>query len=466
MEFFTSTLVNILTICITIVSSNKCEGVHVEVESTLFSDVVKSDAFVDKTMFLVEYFQEPSLSLITAPRGFGKSTLLNMLKSFLSIEIGAWEAPTERREAKNYLLFKTKKLEVFEKEYGFFASYFGTYPVISVDFNANGSSVTSYGDALRICKQKIHASYKEHAYLINSIRLTDDEKKWCQLWTDEKTYQNVIEHEVRWALCNLSQFLNKHFNRKVFVLVDDYDNMIMQAVFGVKNSLGLKKIVNLTSDILTNVLNDNPVLENGLLTGVFKLSDVILANVGDLWWYGFLNDHPFSDYVGFTKEEVDKLFNNTKFVDLDRNGIGGAHATYGGYQTLSGRQVYCPYSVVRFLQTCVVENYWTKSRPPEELRFFSDEFFKVRNVSSLVCTMLQGEPAVIDFLEDISVKDIVELKRVVAEKRFESKADVGLYFSLLFQLGYLGFVEPLNVDDVNFPTKEVDQVFAIIMSHH
>lgn len=70
----------------------------------------------------------------------------------------------------------------------------------------------------------------------------------------------------------------------------------------------------------------------------------------------------FSEYFGFSDEEVDKLYEkylqNTKKPQIDREGL---REWYDGYHTASGQRLYNPRSVVCALSDNQLSNYWVSS---------------------------------------------------------------------------------------------------------
>ena len=78
----------------------------------------------------------------------------------------------------------------------------------------------------------------------------------------------------------------------------------------------------------------------------------------------------FSEYFGFTDEEVDVLYEKythlCKKLQVPRNGLQN---WYDGYFTASGKRLYNPRSVVMALRFNQLSNYWTSSGPYDESFF-------------------------------------------------------------------------------------------------
>lgn len=98
----------------------------------------------------------------------------------------------------------------------------------------------------------------------------------------------------------------------------------------------------------------------------------------------------YSEYFGFSDEEVDTLF--TRYLKLtekpliDREGL---RMWYDGYLTLSGKKLYNPRSVVCTLSDNQLSNYWTNSGPYDEIFYYVRK--NVDDVRDSIALMAAGE---------------------------------------------------------------------------
>ena len=115
-------------------------------------------------MIIKDVFSVSSKILITAPRQFGKSTNINMIKRFLEIEVDPTGSPKPIHTTKNYRLFKDNNLDICTEE-DFFNEHFGRHPVVFMDFEplADVYDFTNMIDMLRIIIAK---SFSEHSFLL------------------------------------------------------------------------------------------------------------------------------------------------------------------------------------------------------------------------------------------------------------------------------------------------------------
>ena len=178
-----------------------------------FATVVREKMnFVDKTLFIKEVFDSTSqVSIITRPRRFGKTFNLTMLRHFLAETV--YGQPTKG-------LFDNLKIASLGDAY---MRHQGQYPVIYISFkDIKDSNFDTACELLCLLMQDL---YKEHAYLLSSLHISD--------W-DKKSYQIILEtncspgHFAQ-SLKLLAQCLYQHHGKKPWLLIDEYDTPIQSA---------------------------------------------------------------------------------------------------------------------------------------------------------------------------------------------------------------------------------------------
>jgi hypothetical protein len=188
-----------------------------------FSKIIHIAAFVDKTLFIKAFLEaDDEVIVALAPRRFGKSTNMDMVKEFLT---------------GNKKLFQDNQLKIWKEERFFFDMYCQENPVIYVDFK-NITGRTTDG-LLQSLKELIYCAFNEHQYLIKNI-----DGKYS--WSDTKlevlgpikiyenywnNYKNLDEDEVIKGLKRLSRCLHVYHNKPVYVLIDEFDFPIMDIIF-------------------------------------------------------------------------------------------------------------------------------------------------------------------------------------------------------------------------------------------
>lgn len=313
-----------------------------------FSCLVKATAFVDKTLFIYRFLQEdPKSVLIIAPKCFGKSTNVDMLKRFLEIEVDEQGTPKTNAnytrdpvtDTANYEMFVRDQLAI-TKHAPDMEDHLGRHPVISVDFRCG--KVKSYNDSVDCCRRAVHSAFLQHKYLLLSRKLNDQDKRVCKQWCDNSSYSESSESEVRAGLNVLSGLLYKHFKkRKVYVLIDEYDYVMTSAMFEVEDESVVHKIMKFNVGVLADVLEsyNNSVVAQGLLTGVAYIDGMDWYSLSNIVKCRFLEIHPFTDFYGVSRGEINSLFTKPEFT-LDLNVEDARQLTKDGFTVNSGRRVY------------------------------------------------------------------------------------------------------------------------------
>jgi hypothetical protein len=195
---------------------------------------------------------------------FGKSVNMDMVKCFIGkqVDVNTGASVPRDSEESNYKLFEG--LEVM-KDMAFVNEFFGKYPVIKVNFHGPVRKLTEV-DADNSCKSVIHKAYREQKYLTISEHLDDDEIDVCRKWCHEKKYKDFSSTDSCNALEELSEYLHKHHNEKAFMLVDEYDSLLIRAKFGASEE-DLDNITSLPVGILVPALRYDEHVAGEILTG-------------------------------------------------------------------------------------------------------------------------------------------------------------------------------------------------------
>ncbi|MBQ7585149.1 MAG: AAA family ATPase [Desulfovibrionaceae bacterium] len=151
--------------------------------------------------------------------------------------------------------------------------------------------------------------------------------------------------------------------------------------------------------------------------------------------YSMLHAHPFTEFMGFTEDEVLDLCQKYErdFSECKR--------WYDGYQIEDLKSIYNPRSVNGFISSGKLRNFWNETETYEALRFYLT--FKPYDLRDSVIKLLNNESLKINtgtFGNDM--------------KSFHLNDDI---LTLLVHLGYLSF-DPHN-SRVRIPNKEIATEF-------
>ena len=250
-----------------------------------FKELVdKEYCFVDKTLLIKNLLdQNAKVNLITRPRRFGKTLNMSMIQRFF-----------EKAKESNAYLFDGLKISNAEEKY---LQHQGQYPVITISLK--DMKQPDYELSFAKYKRIISEEFDRHRYLKDSQYLDEEEKEEFKQLKNKK----VDGEPLISSLYFLSSCLEKHFNKKVIVLIDEYDVPLENAHF---NGF-YDKMVELVRSVFKGVLKTNPSLEFAVLTGCLRISkESIFTGMNNLEIYP-VTDQRLSEYYGFTQSEVEDL---------------------------------------------------------------------------------------------------------------------------------------------------------------
>ncbi|OUP79821.1 hypothetical protein B5F07_21575 [Lachnoclostridium sp. An169] len=299
-----------------------------------FGDLIRKGYFyIDKTDFIREWWESgDSVTLITRPRRFGKTLNMNMLEYFFSVDYA------EQGE-----LFEG--LSIWEHEE--YRKIQGTYPVISLSF-ANVKEKDFLSTKERIA-QIIADLYIQHDFLLSDESMKEADKSYF----NSVCMGNGSEVQITGAVHKLSNFLYRHYKKKVIILLDEYDTPMQEAyVDGY-----WEEMTAFTRSLFNSTFKTNPWLERAVMTGITRVSkESVFSELNNLEVVTTTTDKYTSSF-GFTEQEV--------FAGLDECGLGEekelVRKWYDGF--IFGRQkdIYNPWSILNFLDKGEYMTYWANT---------------------------------------------------------------------------------------------------------
>ena len=287
--------------------------------------------YVDKTSFIKEWWENgDEVTLITRPRRFGKTLTMSMVEQFFSV-----------RYAGRSDLFEG--MSVWNDEY--YRGLQGTYPVISLSFAI--VKETDFGMASYRIRQLLMQLYEQNRFLQESSQLSDAEKKYY-----DRMASDMSEADAPMALHKLSEFLNRHYGKKVIILLDEYDTPMQEAYV----SGYWKEIVEFTRSMFNAAFKTNPWLERAIMTGITRVSkESIFSDLNNLEVVT-TTSNKYADCFGFTEQEV--------FAAMDELGRSEKQKVkdwYDGFIFGNVTDIYNPWSIINYLDKGSFAAYWANT---------------------------------------------------------------------------------------------------------
>lgn len=304
-----------------------------------YESLITSGCFyVDKTYFIKEWWEsQDDVTLITRPRRFGKTLNMSMLECFFS-----------NKYASRGDLFEGLSIWNDEK----YRQLHGTYPVIFISFAE--IKANNFKDTKNVMVSVINDVYKQHSYLLEDAILTDAERNLFRQLDDYSKNTNVdkdISNEIIYrSVKDLAAILYRKFEKKVIILLDEYDTPMQEAyVNGFWNDM-----VGFIRSFFNSTLKTNPYLDRAIMTGITRVSkESIFSDLNNLNVITTTNDE-YNTSFGFTESEV--------FAALDEAGLpekkDDVKLWYDGFTFGKHKDIYNPWSITNYLDKKEFKTYW------------------------------------------------------------------------------------------------------------
>jgi len=379
-----------------------------------FKHLIEEDFYYyDKTKFIDEVIKDGAqVKLFTRPRRFGKTLNMSMLKYFFDIK----EAEENRKLFKNLYIEKT---ESFKEQ--------GQYPVIFLSLK--DLKATTWEEMERKIIITLSDFLSEYEYLLNELSGINFEN------LKNIIYKEAGIDDLTTTLKFLTKILYEKYNKKIVVLVDEYDSPLVSAYI---NGY-YEKAKNFFKTFYSLVLKDNNYLQMGILTGIIRVIKAgIFSDLNNLRTYTILSDD-YTDSYGLTEEEVEK---SLKDYGIEAE-ISKVKDWYDGYK-FGDSEVYNPWSILNFLQDKKLRAYWVDTSGNDLI----NNVLKMRNKNIITALerLFNGE----GLRQNISGTS--DLSKILSDDEI---------WELLLFSGYLTVEEKINQDNyiLRLPNKEVKSLF-------
>lgn len=388
---------------------------------------IRRDGFyyVDKTGLIEQLLNNwGEVNLFTRPRRFGKTLNMSMLKCFF--EIG-----TDQSLFEGLYISKNKAL---------FDAYMGKYPVISISLK--GVNADSYENARSLLKRIVMEEAKMHRIIMSGNRLDDiDKAEYMSLVTGDMGEDTLV-----YSMKTLTALLEKYYEKKVIVLIDEYDVPLAKA-----NENGYyDQMVLLVRNLFENVLKTNSSLKFAVLTGCLRVAkESIFTGLNNFKTNSIL-DEEYDETFGFVDDEVKEMLH---YYGQDTH-YETVKEWYDGYR-FGNADVYCPWDVINYCDAhrrnlmLPPENYWTNTSGNDVLKHFIESAGAAKGLAKTdLERLVNGEIVEKDIREDLTYNELY--------------ASMDNLWSTLFMAGYL--THKGRVDTKRFrlavPNREIRNIIT------
>ncbi len=304
----------------------------IAIGSQSFSSIIEEDCFfVDKTMFIKDWWEsKDSVTLITRPRRFGKTLNMDMINCFFNMEY-------ENRGD----LFEGLKIWEHEE----YKKLQGTQPVLFLSFA--GIKEKTYERAVLSLGKKIKEIYVHMKHIINTDKFDLIEKDDYQM-----LMRDVKETDISDSLNMLCRYMNIYYEKKVMILLDEYDTPLQEAyVNGYWNEMS-----GLIRSLFNNTFKTNKYMSRSILTGITRVSkESMFSDLNNLELCT-MSSAKYCQYFGFTRKEVTDSMKSFGYTNKEE-----VKYWYDGFTIGTEHDMYNPWSIINFLDKGVLAPYWSNS---------------------------------------------------------------------------------------------------------
>ena len=384
---------------------------------------LRNNYFIDKSMYIKDIIDNQSgVVLITRPRRFGKTLNMSMLRYYFDI-----------KEKNNKELFNG--LKIMEQD-EYYTSKLGYYPVIYLTLKDVND--VSHDKMILDLKTAMINMYKEHMYLLDSNKIYDFEKQKIQ----DILYAREDEVLLKNAVKDLSEYLNRYYERPVILLIDEYDVPIQAAYVEGYYEDAIKFL----KTFYGTTFKDNPYLEKAILTGVSRIAkESLFSGMNNFKVYTIM-DNEFADDFGITEDEMKKIIKDFNIQDEEKE----IKKWYDGYKIGNVEGIYNPWSILNYLKNKELKPYWVNTS--------SNDLIKMTLEKS---TTLKEQME--RLLKDEAIEATIDLETIIVG--IENKEEN--IWGLMLQTGYLKVEETVSLEErrykVKLPNNEIKDLIRGII---
>ena len=383
-----------------------------------FEKIIEGNYFyIDKTLFIKELIENMgTVTLITRPRRFGKTMNMSMLSHFFDVN----------KDSK--ALFDGLKImehkDIVEK-------HLNKYPVVSLTLK--DVEEETYKSCMENIRGLVCEIYRQNRYLYESERLNEQQKDLFYSLLSGKSTESSLKDALKF----LTECLYTYYQKRVIILLDEYDapinNALMEGYY--------KKMVKFMRGFLGKVFKTNDYLEFGVLTGVQRIAkEGLVSGFNNPLVCGIMSEL-FPTCFGFTGEEVKDACQLYGLGEMFEK----VEIWYNGYR-FGGRDMYNPWSITGYLKEKKFKDYWVNIG---SMDFLADIFFKGSlSLKNDIAGLLTHSPIKMKYVEHITYPIIYE--------------NDDIFWSLLLNTGYLKPCAGSTEDRfyAELVNREVKNIFA------
>ncbi|MCR0270492.1 ATP-binding protein [[Clostridium] innocuum] len=382
--------------------------------------------YVDKTLFIKDVLNE-KVVLYTRPRRFGKTLNMSMLYYFFSM-----------KEKENAYLFDN--LEISNDCDALLHQH--AYPVVFITLK--DMKRADYKMQIEKFGSIISDIVNANPELLNSPMLNTAQKNLLiQYQNETSTISNLMD-----ALFKISICMQLHFQKKVIILIDEYDVPLQMAYLNGYYD----EMVDFLRNVFSAALKTNDALEKGILTGCLRIAKESIFTGLNNFKVNSIFDEASNQRFGFTQNEIGSLLQDYHASEYQSQ----MKEWYDGYQ-FGGCDIYNPWSALMYMDKLIN----TSRKVPES-------FWANTSGNDIIYRYIkEANPNMRDEFDILASGGMIE-KTIKDDITYREMGQINNVYSFLLYTGYLKAVrcvdEEQNMYQLMIPNKEIKRIYVSIFS--
>lgn len=421
-----------------------------------FENISATGTFVDKTMMIERFFETYPFHMVTFPHLFGKTINLDMIYRFASIELNKTGIPLEKQFTASYSLF-SNRMEICKQREDLIQDHLAEYPVLYLNMKGFFMGLRESEERMDSMSHILKWCVAEYQVLLDRELMRKNRSHAENFKFIRKAFDKELSYvEMENSLYEFSRVFHNHFNKKVILLIDNFDYPFNSAV---SKGIGYEiiELLVIMLDRLFHPLDDQCHVAYALITGISNtMATLINTKVPEIMHHRAFENHIFAPFYGITDEDLGVLMYHPKLTYTDRLRIP---QYYTGYLIRDTNHLVAnPFSVTEHInEDCMWYNPWFGS---QSISTFVD-FLKNKQIYEYMLQFVFLKVVEIELLPCIGLEDMNELWRIEHTRKDASGLDPRVFFSFFFEYGYLSYTEQDNL--YRIPNEEISDGLKYFM---
>ena len=312
--------------------------------STLKDIIEEGYLYVDKTDIALDLIENGRYYFLSRPRRFGKSLFLDTLRTIFDGDKEIF-----------------KGLSIYDSGYKF-----EKHPIIRISFNSG--------------RFKSKDDYEQRIFEILNFNQKQLDIECDANMSSSGCFENLIQKAY------------EKYNKKVVVLVDEYDKPILDNIENTQEARNRREDL---KNFYSVIKSSDEYIKFVFITGVSKFSKVSLFsglnNIDDITL-----DKRYSTICGYTQNDIETTFKeHLKGQDFDK-----IKKWYNGYKFL-GEGVYNPFDILLFISNnFMFSNYWFQTATPTFLlKLIEKNNYFLPNLENIIKDEMMLNSFDVDYIE-------------------------------------------------------------------